>query len=146
MGKKRKKKLSRKIRQSRLGPYIDEKHLQALLDIPEVLKVFQKVDKLPRTSFTLSAPAQLLFEQLENYVIDLARKPENQNQLQAWLDFPSKAVENAINLHLIRHLTEGDTVPTVIDKEVLKHSIQVTAWQLHNDNIIPPLGIPIERV
>ena len=115
------------------------------MGIPEVVELFEKLAQLPRTSFRLSAPAQVLFEQLENYVIDLARKPENQNQIQAWLDFPSKAVENAINLHLIRHLTQGDTVPTVIDEQVLKHSIEVTAWQLHNNQSIPPLGIAIQR-
>lgn len=147
----RAKKLRRAGKQSnrtvQLPLNLDESHrpmVEALWQIPALVAVFDKVERLPEMQYYLSISACELFEALEVLVKGRLKLEPDENVRQAWVELPAVAVEMAISLHTLNSLSVSDTVPEEISRTSLEHGIQLAFNNMiSGQQRVSPQGIPL---
>ena len=134
---KQKEKYLRKIRNSPIGELADYKVIEAMLDHPKIMEVFNVMNEFDQDlSLTLDASTyySVVLEEFANLKV---KSSTTSKERTIWTDFPKRCLENARVLHIINSYVQLGYVPSLIDKTTLENSAQLVVLSIKNDIYVP---------
>ncbi len=134
---KQKEKYLMKIRNSPIGQLAHYKVIEAMLDHPKIMEVFNFMNEFDQDlSLTLDASTYYSVV-LEEFANRKVKSSTTSKERTIWTDFPKRCLENARVLHIINSHYELGYVPSLIDKTTLENSAQLVVLSIKNDIYVP---------
>jgi hypothetical protein len=133
---KQKEKYLNKIRNSPIGQLVDYEIIEAMLDSPEIMEIFNLTDEFDQ-DLSFSDDASRYYSVLEEFASQKVKTSTTIKERTIWTDFPKRCVENARALHIINTNHELGYVPSEIDKTTLEKSAQLALHSIANDVYVP---------
>ncbi len=133
---KQKEKYLAQIKNSPIGDLVDYKIVEAVLDNPEIMEIFDLMSEFDQ-DLSLSDDANKYYSVLEEFALRKVKSSTTDKERSIWTDFPKRCVENARALHIINSNHELGYVPSFIDKTTLEKSVQLVFVSIKDDIYVP---------
>ena len=133
---KQKEKYLAQIKNSPIGDLVDYKIVEAVLDNPEIMEIFDLMSEFDQ-DLSLSDDANKYYSVLEEFALRKVKSSTTDKERSIWTDFPKRCVENARALHIINSNHELGYVPSLIDKTTLEKSVQLVLVSIKDDIYVP---------
>ena len=133
---KQKEKYLTRIRNSPIGDLVDYKIVEAVLDNPTMMEIFNMMNDFDQ-DLGLTEDANRYYLVLKEFALEEVKSSTTDKERSIWTDFPKSCLENARVLHIINSNHYLGYVPSLIDKKTLKNAVDIVLVSIQNDTYIP---------